>query len=165
MSDASAFKDGNLIIFTLAISVLGATVVVAQHRKTPFDDIFDEAGRVNNIDSDLLRAIAKKESDMRPEIVTDEGNGHHSYGIAQILDTTAKALGIKDYLTLLNPINGIHTQARILKENKVTLGSRYSVDSLIASYNAGPDLTPWPAQYVADVKQHYYLYKIGRQIV
>ena len=165
---ATAYKHEDTIIFTVSISILAAMFLVGKHLKTAYDEIFNAAGLKYSIDPDLLRAIAQQESSMREDVVGNEPGGHHSYGLMQIYDDTAKRLGIA-VETLLKPFDNIHAGAKLLASDRTTLGNRYSIDTLIASYNAGaPTIIAKgiinPA-YVASVKQHYYLYKVGGQFV
>jgi soluble lytic murein transglycosylase-like protein len=162
VTDAVTYRDGNLILFTLAVAAGAAAVMVGTtYLKTPYDDIFNEAARAKKLDPDLLRAIAQKESSMNPRAIGDAGK---SFGLMQIWKDTAKRYGVTDTDTLFQPYNNITIASRILSDNVAHLGNNYSIDNLIASYNAGPDLIPYPHSYVAAVKQHYYLFKIGREL-
>jgi len=168
---ASVSKQGEFIIFTLAISVLAASVLVSKHLKTAFDDLFSKFGTKYNVDSDLLRAIAQKESSMQADALAIEPSGHKSYGLMQILDTTAISLGIRDFDKLFDADTNIEAGSRLMSENRKTLGDKFSLDTWIASYRAGAPnvkklgiVSPKTIDYVADVKQHYYLFKIGREV-
>jgi soluble lytic murein transglycosylase-like protein len=159
-----------MIVFTLAIGILAATTLVTRYITTPFDALFDTAAHKRGLDRDLLRAIAKQESNLHPDVVVNETSrpGHRSYGLMQILDDTAKGLGITNLLGLLDPKLNIETAARLLQANQKALGAHDSLDAEISSYNQGVTgflnrgiINP---NYVASVKQHYYLFKIGEQV-
>ena len=160
-------KEDGAIIFTISVGLLAAGLLVRQYRKTPYDSLFEEYGKLRNIDPDLLRAIAMKESTMHADIVGVEPGGHKSYGLMQIYDATAKLLKV-EVSKLLDPRTNIEAGSRLMDENRKSLGSKFSLDTWIASFNAnvGTILSKGiiNQSYVASVKQNYYLYKIGREV-
>src|SRR4029077_3264837 len=104
---------------------------------------------------------------MQPDVVAPEPSrpGHASYGLMQIFDSTADSLGITDYQTLLDPQTNVQAASRLLQGIRTDLGDRDSLDAEISAYNQGTAgflrrgiINP---DYVAAVKQNYYLYKVG----
>jgi soluble lytic murein transglycosylase-like protein len=162
----SVTRQGNMIAYTLLAGAGAVALLVRDHLRTPFDSIFDEIGSARNVDSNLLRAIARRESNFRAMLPpTREPNGTLSYGLMQINDTTAKTFGIDPSL-LKSPYTNVDVAARLLIQNRHALGGSPSVDHEISAYNEGPGTLLkrgiLDSDYVAVVKQHYYLYSLGR---
>jgi len=99
------------------------------------DAIFDAAGRKYNISPDLLKAVARVESNFRPNAQSPAG----AMGIMQLMPGTARYLGVTD---AFDPEQNIMGGARYLKENLDRFNG--DVELALAAYNAG-----WPA-----VKRH-----------
>ena len=55
-----------------------------------FDDYFNKASTTYNVDKRLLIAVAKTESDFNPKATSGAG----AKGIMQLMDGTAKSLGV-----------------------------------------------------------------------
>src|SRR5688572_10755880 len=58
----SLVKGPTELRLTYAIPIVAAAFIVQDHRKTPYDSEFNNAGRKWNVDLNLLRAIARKEN-------------------------------------------------------------------------------------------------------
>ena len=99
------------------------------------DAIFDAAGQKYNISPDLLKAVAKVESNFKADATSPVG----AMGIMQIMPGTAKYLGVDDPY---NPEQSIMGGAKYLKEQLDRFEG--DVELALAAYNAG-----WPA-----VKKH-----------
>lgn len=110
---------------------------------TPFDHIFDSVGKRYSLEPILLKAIALAEhggkvtADSASVIFkkNDPGEGH-DVGLMQINQRTAKALGVLDE-SLLDPVISVDTAARLLLSLRRELGTKYSLETWIAAYNAG----------------------------
>lgn len=129
--------------------------------KTPWDDIFDKYGAQYGVDSNLLRAIAKQESGPywgKPIPDRIEKNGTRSIGVMQVLDATARSLGVS-ISELRVPDSNIGTAARLLVALKKELGTYYTWDRWISSYNEGsPNVLKYGIKnqsYVDAVKRFY----------
>ena len=94
------------------------------------DEIFEAAGKKFNISPDLLKAVAKVESNFRPEVVSRAG----AMGIMQLMPGTAKYLGVTDPF---DPEQNIMGGAKYLKEQLDRFDG--DVKLALAAYNAG-----WP---------------------
>jgi len=99
------------------------------------DAIFDAAGQKHNISPDLLKAVAKVESNFRADATSPVG----AMGIMQLMPGTAKYLGVTD---AYDPEQSIFGGAMYLKEQLERFDG--DVKLALAAYNAG-----WPA-----VKKH-----------
>jgi len=165
-------KEKDTVKILYAIPIIAAAFIVKDHRKTPYDSHFDSAGVRWNVDSDLLRALARKENaSFNPRAINKEAKpddaSDDSIGIMQINMAIARAYGIERDM-LFDPKTNINAGARLMAENRVTLGKNYFLDTWIAAFNAGATkiinqgIFNW--QYVAEVKYHYTAYKVGKQI-
>jgi len=99
------------------------------------DAIFDAAGQKYNISPDLLKAVAKVESNFRADATSPVG----AMGIMQLMPGTARYLGVDDPYDAQQSIFG---GAKYLKEQLDRFDG--DVKLALAAYNAG-----WPA-----VKKH-----------
>ncbi|MCK9229763.1 MAG: lytic transglycosylase domain-containing protein [Syntrophales bacterium] len=98
------------------------------HSSTAYEPYIDEASRKYNIDSRLLKAIVKVESNFNPRAVSEKG----AVGLMQIMPENFAPLGLRDPY---NPQENILAGARYLRE----MINRYGELSLaLAAYNAGP---------------------------
>ena len=90
---------------------------------------FEEAAETYDVDVNLLKAIAKAESNFNPDATSGAG----AMGIMQLMPTTVEELGIEDAYDAYDNIMG---GAQIIAQNL----ERYDGDlSLaLAAYNAGP---------------------------
>ena len=92
------------------------------------NDIFDEAADKYNINVNLLKAVAKAESDFN----TNDTSSVGAMGIMQLMPETAKELGVTDaYDAEQNIMGGAKYLSRLLK--------KYNGDTslALAAYNAG----------------------------
>ena len=97
---------------------------------SPLEDIFNRAAAKYGVDVNLLKAIAKQESDFQPNCTSHAG----AMGIMQLMPETAKGLGVTDpYDPEQNIMGGAKFISQMLKkyDGNVTLA--------LAAYNAGPN--------------------------
>jgi len=124
--------------------------------KADLDAIFEAAGRRYNISPKLLKAVAKAESDFRPDATSRAG----AVGIMQLMPGTARYLGVKD---AYDPGQNIMGGAKYLRE----MLDKYDGDVklALAAYNAGPGAigrnggVPLDSQlkgYIPKVLGYYY---------
>ena len=97
--------------------------------KTDLDAIFETAARRYGLSTNLLKAVAKAESNFRPNATSKAG----AMGIMQLMPDTAKALGVTD---AYNPEQNIMGGAKYLRQMLDRFGG--DVQLALAAYNAGP---------------------------
>ncbi len=92
------------------------------------DEIFEQAAQTYNVPKNLIKAIAKAESDFRPDATSKAG----AQGIMQLMPATARELGVTDSY---DPYQNIMGGAKYISQ----MLQKYDGDiSLaLAAYNAG----------------------------
>lgn len=98
------------------------------HMPDSLEDIFREASEVYGVSENLLKAVAKAESDFNPNATSRCG----AMGIMQLMPATARELGVSDgYDPYQNVMGGAKYLSQML--------SRYdgNVSLALAAYNAG----------------------------
>jgi len=163
----SVMKDNEGWTLIIAGTLAAVAVSIGEHRKTPYDDLFEESAAKYGVDPNLLRAIAKHESGMRPTAISGiNTNGTKDYGLMQINERTAKAMkvAIDD---LLNPRVSIDTAGKLLRAMKSELGQYYNPFTLISAYNVGsPTVVKNKGKivnvsYTSSVWYHWQSFAIG----
>ena len=94
------------------------------------DAIFNAAARRFNLPADLIKAVAKAESNFRPNVTSGAG----AMGIMQLMPGTARYLGVDDPF---DPEQNIMGGAKYLREMLDRFDSDISL--ALAAYNAGPN--------------------------
>ena len=131
----------------------------------PYADCFSKAAATYDIPETLLLAVARGESDFKPEARSSA----NAYGLMQILwPATARHLGINSLSQLTDPCTNVDAGARYLQE----LSTRYhgNLHRMLAAYNYGPGRIPvkgghlpkgavWYSGYIA----RHLDYVIGKQ--
>lgn len=93
------------------------------------DSIFAEASKKYGVSVDLLKAVAKAESNFNPEATSHCG----AMGIMQLMPSTAQSLGVTD---AYDPYQNIMGGAKLLSQlDKLYDGN---IKLMLAGYNAGP---------------------------
>ncbi len=117
------------------------------------------ASQANGVDPALVYAVIHQESSGNPEVVSSKG----AKGLMQLMDPTAKELGVADSL---NPEQNIQGGTKYLRQ----MLDRFEGDLelALAAYNAGPGtveryggIPPYTEtqNYVKKVKQRYEMYR------
>lgn len=100
-----------------------------QEKTVDLDSIFKEASEKYDVPVNLLKAVAKAESNFNPDATSHCG----AMGIMQLMPSTAESLGVKD---AYDPYENIMGGAKLLSQ----LDKLYNGDIklMLAGYNAGP---------------------------
>jgi hypothetical protein len=114
-----------------------------------FDDLFVKYGKQYGVDPRLLKAMAMKESNMRPGAVGGVNrNGTRDYGLMQHNSAFLAERGLTD--DWRNPERSIEEAAKLLKNNIQRTGS---VRSGVRAYNgSGPAAEAYAADIMARVE-------------
>lgn len=94
------------------------------------DQIFTEAATTYGVPKDLLKAIAKAESDFNPNATSGAG----AQGIMQLMPATARSLGVTD---AYDPYQNIMGGAKYISQMLDKFDGNISL--ALAAYNAGPN--------------------------
>lgn len=93
------------------------------------EEIFEEASITYGVPKDLLKAVAKAESNFQPDATSKAG----AQGIMQLMPSTSKYLGVTD---AYDPYQNIMGGAKLLREFLEKYDGNVSLT--LAAYNAGP---------------------------
>jgi len=93
------------------------------------DAIFEAAGQKYNISPNLLKSVAKVESNFRPYVTSKAG----AMGIMQLMPDTARGLGVAD---AFDPAQNIMGGAKYLRQMLDKFGGDLRL--ALGAYNAGP---------------------------
>ena len=134
-------------------------------RLKKIEPIIQKAAKRYGVDADLIRSVIVNESAGVPEAVSNKG----AKGLMQLMDATAKELGVKD---IWDPVENIFGGTRYLR----LLLDRFGGDEVLAvsSYNAGPGnvekyggIPPFEETkvYVKRVMQRYLAFKFKNESI
>lgn len=103
---------------------------VSQGIPESMDKIFEEASSMYGVPLNLVKAVAKAESNFNASAVSKAG----AIGVMQLMPSTARSLGVSDpYDARQNIMGG----TKYLRENLDRFGGNVSL--ALAAYNAGPN--------------------------
>ena len=130
-----------------------------RHSSTKYDHIISDASKKYGVDSRLLKAIIRAESDFNPRAVSRKG----AKGLMQIMPENFRLLDIQNPY---DPRQSIMGGARYFRDLYQRYNGKLSLS--LAAYNAGPTavdryktIPPYQEteQYVERVLKFYYQYK------
>ena len=131
-ADDTTFMNAQGVVVTPPVdataSVAAATSTNSTTAPADLEPIFEQAAQQYGISKDLLKAVAKAESNFNPSVVSSAG----AIGVMQRMPDTAKSLGVTNPYDATENIMG---GARYLSQ----LLSQYNGDTALAlaAYNAG----------------------------
>jgi len=102
---------------------------ISENKSTSLEEIFNKASEKYGVPVDLLKAVAKTESNFNPNAESKAG----AQGIMQLMPGTARSLGVTNSF---EPEQNIMGGAKYLKEMLIKFDGK--VDLALAGYNAGP---------------------------
>ncbi len=116
----------------------------------PFEDLVNQVADREEVPRSVAQALVDTENSKRnPAISIKERYGGGSFGLTMITLRTAQSLGFRGTPgQLLEPETNLTYGLRYLRQMYDQVGHG-SWSRARAGYNAGPDLTPWPAADVA----------------
>jgi len=100
-----------------------------QTSSAAYEDTIMEAANKYGLKPELLKAVIRHESGGNPKAVSPDG----AKGLMQLIDSTAKMMGVIDPF---NPVQNIMGGAKYLAQLMKKFGG--DLEKAIASYNAGP---------------------------
>jgi Transglycosylase SLT domain len=105
--------------------------------------LIEGAAKTNNLETDLLRAVIRQESQFYPCAVSDRG----AEGLMQLMPSTIQQFGVSD---AFDPKQSIEAGAKYLKQ----LFEKYKgkLDLVLGAYNAGPGMVD-EAKGVPDIPE------------
>lgn len=110
----------------------GFSSILSRYMDSPsggLDAIFDAASQKYNVPADLLKAVAKAESNFNANATSACG----AMGIMQLMPATANSLGVSD---AYDPEQNIMGGAKCLRQMLNQFGG--NTELALAAYNAGP---------------------------
>ncbi len=126
VSNAGELNDEMTMNIPSPLSQLKGTMA---YTSTSFDPLIHDASRRYDVDPLLIRAVIRTESSFNPHAVSHAG----AKGLMQLMDSTAKGLGVTDSF---DPEQNINGGTKFLSY----LLNKYNgqVEVALAAYNAGP---------------------------
>lgn len=123
--------------------------------QTNLDKIFEDASQKHGIPTELLKAVAKVESNYNPKAVSSSG----ASGVMQLMPATARGLGVTDVFNAEQNING---GAKYLSQ----LYKKYNGDLnlTLAGYNAGPGNVAKYGGVPPFKETENYIIKVGKAL-
>jgi len=97
--------------------------------KTTYEPVIASAGKLYDVDPDIIRAVIKAESNYNERAVSPKG----ALGLMQLMPGTARDMGVGD---VFDPEQNIHGGVRYLSELLGALNQ--DLPLALAAYNAGP---------------------------
>lgn len=158
--------EKGVVKWVVFASAAAMAFLVNDYRATPYDNEFDSAAVRYGIDSNLLRAIGRRESFKWWGKPIPDGDQGKSFGVMQVQRATADKVGYAGQDLRVARVSIAAAAAYLVALRDRELKGKFSLDTWIAAYNAGsPAIIArgvFNLSYVAEVKQHYYLYSAGR---
>lgn len=116
----------------------------------PFESLIDQIAAQERVPGYVGQALVDTENEQRQaDLILNESWGGGSHGLTMITLTTARGLGFRGTSAdLVVPATNLRYGLRYLRQMFDLVG-RGDWPRAYAAYNAGPDLSPYPAQAVA----------------
>lgn len=135
--------------------------IESERKPKPFEDLFQKVGSAFGISPNLLKAIARKESNFNPAAISGFNlNGTRDYGLMQLNSVNLSKFGLNPK-SALNAEANLTAAAKLLNAMKKELGNKYDIYKLIASYNQGvPRTLKYGIKNVAYTSEVYLYFSI-----
>lgn len=155
----SSVREVTVATFLIVLTAVTAAAQAAPNQ-ADLKNLFVQAGRIYDIDPDLLQAIAEVESGGDPSSVSPKG----ALGLMQLMPTTASAFSVVDPFDPSANVMGAADFLRYLGHRFANNPGLQGLPVLLAAYNAGPGavekyggIPPFPEtrEYVRRVMERY----------
>lgn len=141
---------------------MGVLLIVGKARAAPiiprvpqlerWRPLVEKYSEVFGLPPKLVYAIIMTESSGLPEVSRKE-NSYYSYGLMGMTWATAKGLDFTgDGSRLFDPDVNVFWGCKYLDYLKRKSWIKGDITKMIAGYNAGEDLSPWPSSYIERVE-------------
>ncbi len=115
-----------------------------------FSYCFEEAEKIYSVNKELLIAIAKVESNMKPDAINYNKNGTFDYGVMQINSAWYYELGEERWHKLADPCENVKTGAMILSRCIKKYGFNWKA---VDCYNKGSKASDYSSYVMKVYKQ------------
>ena len=126
-----------LVILLIAMTLF---IDIEQKKGGTLAELFTKYGKDYDIPPNLLKAIAKVESDFNPKAINVNVNLSRDLGLMQINSKNLAKLGLNEQ-TAFDPEQSIRAASSLLKSIKHELGNLFSTMYWISAYNQGSHRT------------------------
>ena len=129
LSDKAKDPSARTYSISPAVNTVVRTTRPLSKRAAQFQSLIEEHASLNQVSTDLVRALIQAESAFNPRAVSPKG----ALGLMQLMPATAAEYGVSDPF---NPVENVRAGVKYLK--RLLEGYDGNVELALAAYNAGP---------------------------